>query len=258
MALVIAGHARSGTTLLAQLFNLHPEIQVTIEFQNFRALNVGYLEHVRALRKNWYYRAYVGRTGREVPLRAKLPSAAFLAQYLLGLLPNAGGPIGVREVERVLHAIFPQARIVGDKYPRYIFRLDDLAREPGLQILVIYRDARDVVSSTLKQVRTVWRNRPLWKDVHTAAQVAQDWVRAIQAMERHRAQAYCIRYEDLVRNPDRELSALGEWLGVDPRGFSTQRVHEASIGKYQMGLSAEEADQVLEIAGPTLKTLGYL
>lgn len=258
MALVIAGHARSGTTLLAQLCNQHPEIRVTMEFQNFRALNVGYVGHVRGLRMNWYYRGYLGRTSRLVPLREKLPSAWFLGGYLLRLLPHAGGPIGVREVENVLHALLPGAPVVGDKFPRYIFQLDDLAREPGLQVLVIYRDARDVVSSTLKQVRTVWRDRPIWKDLHTAGQVARDWVLAIQAMERHRKQIYCIRYEDLVHNPIKELTGLGKWLGVDPNGFATLGVRANSIGKYRSGLSAEEQEEVLENAGPTLKAMGYL
>ncbi len=143
MALIIAGDPRSGTTLLARLCNQHPDIQVTMEFREFRSINVGYAEHVRGLRKNWYRRQIMGRR----TLRNRLASGVFLAEYLLRLLPLARGQIGVKEVEGVLHSMFPQARIVGDKYPRYVFQLDNLARESGLQIVVIYRDCRDVTSS---------------------------------------------------------------------------------------------------------------
>jgi hypothetical protein len=258
MALVIGGHARSGTTLLTRMCNLHPQIQVTMELHNFASLNVGYWEHLRGLRLNWYRFGYIGRTGREAPFHSKLRSAAFLAQYLLLLFPSSGGLIGVGEIERVLHAIFPQARVVGDKFPRYVFRLDDLAREAGLQRVIIYRDGRDVVSSTLQKVRTAWKDIPQWRGIRTASQAAQQWVRAIQEMEKHRSQAYCVRYESLVGYPAAELKALGEWLGVDPGGFSPGRVHAGSVGKYRQGLSPEELEMVLEVAGPTLERLGYL
>lgn len=254
MALIIAGHPRSGTTLLARLCDQHPDIRVTKEFREFRSINVGYAEHVRSLRKNWYRHQIVGRR----TLRNRLASGVFLAEYLLRLLPLARGQIGVKEVEGVLHSMFPQARIVGDKYPRYVFQLDNLVQESGLQIVVIYRDCRDVTSSTLRMTRTIWRNRSWIQNIDSAPKVSARWVSAIEMMQKHRSIAYCIRYESLVQNPGKELNALANWLGVDPGGFSTELVHTSSVGKHRMGLSPQEVDQVLEIAGPTMKTLGFL
>ena len=92
----------------------------------------------------------------------------------------------------------------------------------------------------------------------TPQKVAARWVTAIENMEKHRSQAYCMRYENLVGEPTKEMKALGKWLGVEADGFSTQEVRDSSIGKYRTGLSPEEVEQVLEIAGPTMETLGYL
>ncbi len=92
----------------------------------------------------------------------------------------------------------------------------------------------------------------------SAPKVAARWVSAIEAMQKHGSRVYPMRYESLVRDPTRELSALGDWLEVDPAGFSTEEVRASSVGKYKTSLSSEEIDQVLEIAGPTMQSLGYL
>jgi hypothetical protein len=83
------------------------------------------------------------------------------------------------------------------------------------------------------------------------------WVQSIEAMERHRDHLYCIRYEDLVRQPQLELNTLAGWLGVRPDGFPAHLVHDASVGKHRAGLTPVELEQVMEVAGPTLARMGY-
>jgi hypothetical protein len=76
-------------------------------------------------------------------------------------------------------------------------------------------------------------------------------------MERHRAWVYAVRYEDLVREPKRELAALAGRLGIDPDGFPANWLREDRVGKHMRGLTAEELASVMHIAGPTLERLGY-
>ncbi len=156
-ALIIGGHPRSGTTILNRLCQLHPDIAMTGEFRSFLRLNVPYLEYARGLRMDWYRRGIVSHAGRRAPTRAKLLSLGFLTVFLGRLLLKARGPIGVQEVGWALHGIFPHAKLVGDKYPRYVFSLEDLVREEHLKQVIIYRDGRDVVSSYLQWSRQLGR-----------------------------------------------------------------------------------------------------
>ncbi len=257
MALIIGGHPRSGTTLMARLFGRHPEIGLTFELQNFAAINSSYWQHLRRIRKNWYVRGMLRNAARHSPWPARLHSAGFLARYALGLLPHALRPIGVAQIEQVLHRLFPGAKLVGDKYPQYVFQLDGLVAEPALTRVIIYRDGRDVVQSVLAKVRGAWRDAPLAREWATVDKIALSWVHSIEAMERHRSHLYCLRYEDLVSEPQPHLKALAEWLGVESTGFRAHIVNDASVGKHRAGLTAHELELVTEIAGPTLARLGY-
>ncbi|OPZ88464.1 MAG: hypothetical protein BWY73_01658 [candidate division TA06 bacterium ADurb.Bin417] len=161
-------------------------------------------------------------------------------------------------MEAALRALFPSARLVGDKYPNYIYHLDAIVESDGILPLVIYRDGRDVVSSTLDNVRTLWAGQRWVKSVQTAEEVARQWVEAMAIMERQAARCHRIRYEDLVRKPRPVLAELGRWLDVDPSAFPRRRIHDTSIGKYRQNLSADDLAAVTRIAGPALERLGYV
>ena len=166
--------------------------------------------------------------------------------------------MSVEVIERALHELLPGAKIVGDKYPEYIWDLDGLAAAPGLSTLVIYRDCRDVTSSTLIKARGDWRRMPLFvRKIDTAEKVARRWVRAIELMETHRGRVFMMRYEELVTHVPESLTALSEWLGIDPAGFEAQRISSRSVGKHRLGLTPAEIETVMRIAGPTMSRLGY-
>jgi hypothetical protein len=141
-----------------------------------------------------------------------------------------------------------------------VFLLDRVAGNPGLSCLIIYRDCRDVVSSMLERVRTVWRQRSWSQGVDNAEKVATRWVRSIELMERYQEQICTVCYEDLVSRPRTELERVAQWLAVDPAGFAEARIRSvatASVGKYRTGLTQEELATVMRIAGPTMARLGY-
>lgn len=265
MVVVIAGHPRSGTTLLRHLCNSHPVIYLTHEFGNFHNLGTSRALYTKALLRRLWTRGMLGNRAVLLSLTNKSSWKVtklaevypFLARYLFALRRSGDGVVDSRVVETILRGLFVDARVVGDKLPGYVFELDNLANDVNLRRLVIYRDCRDVVSSNLVQARAVWRRKSWVNEVDTAEKLARRWVAAIELMERHSEALYMIRYEELVRRPGPVLGALAEWLEVDPAGFSTQLVHANSVGKHGGGLTEEEMESVVRIAGPTMTRLGY-
>lgn len=266
--LLIGGRPRSGTTLLRDLCNAHPDIALTHEFGTFLRLNEPYLvyrdEIVRRWRAQRILHCRIRRT-RRMNRRLwrwalSMRGHAFALRYLGKIRRYRPGPIGLPAVQATLREVLPGAGIVGDKMPDYVHLLDTLAPTNGLASLMIYRDCRDVTSSHLKLARTSWRDQAWIRDQDTAEKVARRWVDAVETMERHRGKIHVIRYEDLVREPRRVLGGLAEWMGVDPAGFpygNMKTIHENSIGKHRDGLSEQEVEDVMNVAGPAMARLGY-
>lgn len=267
--LLIGGRPRSGTTLLRDLCDAHPDITLTHEFGTFVALNEPYHVYRNRILRRWRAQPILHcRTFRPLPTMSRSRRWAistrghvFALRYLSKIRRCRPGRIDLSAVEATLREVFPGAGIVGDKMPEYVHLLDRLAPTSGLSSVMIYRDCRDVTSSHLKMARTSWRHQGWIRDQDTAEKVAKLWVAALESIERHRDRIYIIRYEDLVREPKRELAVLAEWLGVDPTGFperSIRNVRDNNIGKYEDVLSEQELEVVMNIAGPTMARLGYV
>jgi hypothetical protein len=253
MALIVTGHQRSGTTLLARLLNAHPEVRITGEFGNFLEIGAPRSRYIRRQLKRW-----VGIVVRGWRRNVAIQSNRFVLQYLKRIMAAGGSGVTAEIIDQTLHELLPGAKVVCDKYPEYIWDLDVLASAPGLSTLVIYRDCRDVTSSTLVRARGDWRRMPLFvRKLDTAEKVARRWVKAIDLMEAQRDKLFMMRYEELATNPGETLGQLSAWLGIDPAGFDAQRISSRSIGKYQRGLTHAELDTVMKIAGPTMSRLGY-
>jgi Sulfotransferase family len=254
MVLLIGGQVRSGTTLLGRLCNSHPEITLTNEFGYFYGLGEKtYAEQSRLLLKELWEKIREGNLWDS-------DMYAFVLLYLIRMRRYRDGLINIAAIEATLRSIFPKASIVGDKGAGYVFELDRFVVTKGLTCLIIFRDCRDATSSTLESVRTKWRKNSWTQTIDTAEKIAKSWVRSIEVMERHKDKIHIIRYEDLVREPRRELEALARWLGVESSGFSERAIRsirDTSIGKYKTGLTNAELKTVIEIAGPTMARLGY-
>jgi hypothetical protein len=266
--LLIGGRARSGTTLLRDLCNLHPEISLTHEFGTFMGLNEpypAYRDHIVGLwRAQPILFCRIMRTRR---MKRRLSSWAlsmrghvFALRYLRRIRRYGPGPIDLPAIEATLAELLPGAAFVGDKNPEYVHLLDKLAPTNGLSTVVIYRDCRDATSSYLKLARTTWRDKPWIRYSDTAEKIATRWVDAAEKMERHRDRIHIVRYEDLVQEPLPVLTNLAEWLGLDPEGFAARDlsfVHAKNIGKHGHGLTEREVEDVLRVAGSTMARLGY-
>jgi hypothetical protein len=256
MVLIITGFRCSGKTLLHRLCRSHPAIQLTDGLQNFRYIDMSFREHAERLRPRLSRSSVLGHEGPMAVGRWK--ARIFGLCYLIALRAHSKGAVGVHHFETALRCVFPFAAIVGDVSSSYLPRLGRLTTEPGLSVVIMYRDCRDVTSCVLKKVRGRERKARHVLKYDTAEKAARVWLQAIHTMEAHADRAYLIRYEHLVADPKAVLAAFGRWLGVNPHQFSCQGIHTKAVGEFREYLSEEELATVSAVAGPTLRRLGYI
>ena len=263
--LIISGHQRSGTTLLRRMCDGHPQMRLANEFGCFA--DVG-LPLRRAWAARWaQWRLVNGRWAFDSRF-ATHPhrhwhNLWFTLSYSWRLAQVARGVVTVANVGQALRGNFGmETAVIGDKLPQYMPLLPQLLTHREAKVLIIYRDCRDVTSSFLEKVRTVWQTRSWASELNTAEKIARNWVSQIEQMEQLAAQfapaqVQLVRYEQFVAEPQLVLGDLAAWLNITPAGFPLQQVRASSIGKYQHGLTADEIAQVVAIAGQTMHRLGY-
>lgn len=260
-SLIITGFPRSGTTLLQRLCHGHPDMYVTNEFGNFAFLGHSLVSSgLRSYRRLWQVKGrwLFERVDVDNPEAIARHNLRFVSRYVAALMRQGRGSASVAELATTYAELAPNAQIRGDKWPHYLFLMDRFVREETLRRLVIYRDCRDVTSSFLKMARTKWHKQPWIKRMNTAARIAGRWVKGIEIMQGYADQLHIIRYEDLVTHPRVELARLGRWLGVPSSGFEVDSIQTGNIGRYKFGLTPEELDSVMDVAGSTMERLGYL
>jgi hypothetical protein len=257
--LMITGHQRSGTTILRILLNSHPEIAITNEFANLKYLG----------RSRVVYSLYILRQAFRMPSRGgtstfhrnELTSwrenVLFIVKYLALIQRTPSRYIGFLGAGTALHSLFPARKWVGDKFPDYIWSLKYFALQDKLTCIVIYRDARDVVSSSLESSRSDWKDKEFVRAFDTAEKVASRWVKSVELMEQCAGKILPVRYERLISEPRAVMEELGRSLGVDPAYFPIHILHGSSIGKYRDRLSKQDLATVETIAGETLVRVGY-
>ena len=267
MALIICGHERSGTTLLRNLCHAHPDIIMTMEFNNFAKIDRSFSEYSRFILKRWNsqkYRSFLVQGKEEEKISNVLQSHLFVTRYLFEIFKAQDPPFSKRSKVRVstiessLKKIFPTAKIVGDKMTMYyVYRLEELTSQDNISIVVLYRDCRSVVSSTLEKVRGDWKNFSFIKKLDTPEKIAKRWVESITLIEKYSEKLHIIRYEDLVSHPYEELNRLSKYIGINVDGFPIEKIHQSSLEKYKSTLTEEELEKISKIAGMKLKELSY-
>lgn len=240
--------------MLQKLCNHHPDISITYELRSF--VNTG--------RRFPAYYLRLRKKGKE-PLNPanydhrKSSDLLFFCLFNLLILRKGLQRITIADVHNALRVLFPRTALVGDKYPRYLWQLEELTKYAGIRIIIIYRDGRDVAQSIYARTQTDWKDKDWAQDhLNSFPKIAARWVEAIEIMEKYADKIHIIRYENIVTDPETELTRLAEYLGVNPAGFSSEVISSSSVGKYKEQLTVEQINQVEMVAASTLRRLGYL
>lgn len=289
----IFGHARSGTTLLARLIRLHPEIHCNWQAHFFtRPPFLKSLVDSPEIQEWLTRRSNRWNQGRDLsPL----------------ILRAVADVIMEREAEQV------GKRIVGDKSPSSLIHgqaVRDLhAVYPDASLIYIVRDGRDVaiserfrnfvedsqyLSAEDHQILEALKGNPQpfargERSIFTEAalrRLASSWVENLRETETEGGRLFgerffTLRYEDLLADPFQEMTRLWEFLGVkvspELAGLIAQEMASNPDEEWQARRKGEiasflpkgqagnwqrlftERDRALfgEIAGEMLKRWGY-
>ncbi len=254
----IVGCPRSGTTMVQQALNRHSRVAIPPETKYF----FSFLGHPRRCQAR-----HVERLNADLGIRLPAPARCVrsdedgrefyerMAQEYVRRLPKEG----------VTH--------FGEKTPEHTGLLPRVRRLfPGARILVLYRDGRDVAQS-LTQVP--WMSSNLY--VNFVVWLYYQWV---VRKERQGVfpEVHFARYEDIVADPEKQLSAILSFLGLpyEPavvegygnregvpdrelawKGRALARISRERVGTFRRELTADQIEVLERLGRNALPALGY-
>jgi hypothetical protein len=167
----------------------------------------------------------------------------------------------------------PRATHFGDKSPEHQRRIPALNRTfPEAKLILIYRDGRDVALSLTK---VPWMPHDL--DVGFALWLHYHRIQR-RILQDHPERVFCVRYEDLVCEPEMHLRGVLEFLGLDYedrvaegsgnregvpefeysyKGRALEPITARRIGNWRRELSDEQVARLEGWGGEVLHALGY-
>jgi hypothetical protein len=261
---IIVGTARSGTTMLREMFNAHPLMAIPPESHFVIDL-----------------RPPLGRFDPD-SFTSRLASHRSFPRWSLSIERvldsfRAAPPASFADAIRRIFGLYAEAqdaRRYGDKTLRYVFYMRRIERLlPEARFIQVIRDGRDVATAMLDADFAP-------DDIVTAA---ARWRVSVEAGLRTGAvlgpaRYRQVRFEDVVSNPDSTLRELSEFveLPFDPtmldyhkrhKGFPDERSARLMRGvalpptpglrDWRRDLSQEQVASFEYVAGDLLTTLGY-
>lgn len=202
--LFVVGFFRSGTSLIYNFLNLHPDIKLLYEADVF---NQSLLGISTQLGKNWwekldFYNSCCTRHG-------------------LTLRPSWKEARSTREAANILYRQYGGAerRYIGEKSPSYHNCLPELARQfPEARFIVLWRNPQDVVSSLFSAARKEYFFRS--KSLPLRAVLGLEKMQAdVLALRNANVPVFDLCHEDLIENPEARLRSICTFLELpfDPR-----------------------------------------
>lgn len=272
--LFIIGSGRSGNTLLRRIVQAHPDFHIPPETY---VLGTVISSYRRNLLMSWNERVHLalGRFAQHPEFGTFDMSLHDLADRLCRL------PEADRNLAAILDAFYRehaeqhgiQCLRWGDKTPLNTYQLDAIhAVFPDAQFIHMVRDGCDVVSSYVKA--------GIYDSVDKAA---ERWVSSIEMAEAfgaaHPANYAEVRYEDLVTDPEAEVTRLCAFLDIEflPGMLASEQLAESmgdvaaldhheqvfsaitpsSVGKGRNSLNEAQMRELAPIMNASLRRLDY-
>lgn len=207
--IMVIGCPRSGTTLLQLMLHAHPRIAIPPE--NRFVLPAYHQRHrfgdLREPANRRRLAEWLVHGPKTKFAHFGLDPDPVVAEIVAGP-PTLGSALAI--VFRAYAARFGKPRW-GDKRPSYVSNLE-IVRQlyPTAQFVHIVRDGRDCVASLKGKW---WHRGGSYEAVSRWAQAVDHAARATRRLGPDTF--YELRYEDLVRDPERELTGLCGFLGED-------------------------------------------
>ena len=265
MDLFIVGFGRSGTKLIRNILNQHPQITIAQSETNFLPAWIREWSAVGDISAAPAFKRFYLRALREPFFQtvARNDNLVAVEDWY-----NRCGDFSLAGVYRALLSFYIDAEkpIWGDKSPshtRHIFSISGIY--PRARFLHIFRDGRDCSLSA----RTAWgsniyRNMQRWRDV----MMDVDGQAGALPASRYLA----IRYEDLLENSRDTVAAVCTWLDVpfiegltelerpaeaygEAKGL--RHIKSDNRGRFRAVLKAEEIERLTTIGYDALFLLTY-
>lgn len=191
----IVGAPRSGTTMLQLALGRHSRVAAPPETHFFTLTS----RSRRGQRRHWEGLTQKLGISIDPPPRRIRPGDEAREQFWR---------IAEAYLER---AGKESATHLGEKSPEHLLRTAAIIETfPEAKFVLIYRDGRDVALSLSKvpwMPRDVRLNFAVWLHYYRVQR---------RLLREHPQRVICVRYEDLVRQPARELGPVLEFLGLEP------------------------------------------
>ena len=209
--LFIVGLARSGSTLVARMIDAHPDAAIFPETHMFGVLDfVGALENFR---DRWQYIVFLNEVWTS--LAAYSDTAAVVWAEQGARQPEYTGATEPLLVEiGARYAALREARFWGEKTPGHALWLPAIRKLfPCAKLIFTVRDPRDVLVSYCERWN-LGRFDPQFV-LQAAANIRYHLDRMLQAPSFPSAQIYCVRYECLTADPEREMRDVCRFLNIE-------------------------------------------
>lgn len=238
---VIVGAPRSGTTLLRLMLDAHPDLAIPPETGFFSALPGpdGRCECTA----DWFM-DFITNFPPSAPAWADFD----VSQGALRECVEALHPFDLADAFRCFYRLYAEQHSKprwGDKTPTHALHIAAIARLlPEARIIHLIRDGRDAALSV----------RPLWfAPAQDFAGLAAHWqhiVRTARSQAQECPHYREVRYENLIREPERELTALCEYLDL-PFDSAMLAYHERAAERLQEHRDRTSADGTLIVTNET-------
>lgn len=291
----IIGSSRSGTTILENILNCHPEIAAWYEpyylwERYFSAVedDVWQEEHLRTRRKEAIRREFglFALKSQKMIVIDKLPTHVFNVRIIHKIFPHAKWIHIVRDGRDVTLSIKKEwdrrRRIVEKRSFIGILQTASsmLKRQPFWRYRImatIYELASNASLNPLKYLNKSKWNGSVgwgprfkgWKEYyysHSSLEFnAMQWVKSVEAVRKiwsslPEENKIEIRYEDLLMSPAETLSNVLNMLGVAPPAdffAKIPKLKKANFNKWAKEFTAEEISKIKPVLAPMINDLGY-